>query len=71
MAITNKDIDKLKGAFATKEDHREVMTTLDKVMDELLKAREDRTFAVGKDREQDRRLEGLEHRGGRIEARAG
>lgn len=57
--------------FATKDDHREVMTTLDKVMDELVKAREDRTLAIGKDREQDRRLDGLETRTLKIEAKAG
>ncbi|OGC11795.1 hypothetical protein A3K48_04815 [candidate division WOR-1 bacterium RIFOXYA12_FULL_52_29] len=60
MTITNKDVEKLKEVFATKDDHREIMTTLDKVMDELVKAREDRMLAIGKDREQDRRLDRLE-----------
>ena len=89
MALTNKDIEKLTGVFATKADlavfatkadlegfatkgdlkgmKNEVMTTLDKVMDELVKAREDRVFAAGKDREQDRRLDGLESRVGKLE----
>jgi hypothetical protein len=90
MAITDKDIIKLCGHFATKADldrfatkddlknfatkedlkgmRNEVMTTLDKVMDELVKAREDRILAIGKDREQDRRLAGLEGRVTKLEA---
>ncbi|MFA6170234.1 MAG: hypothetical protein WCW67_04670 [Candidatus Margulisiibacteriota bacterium] len=71
MTITDKDVEKLKEVFATKEDlarleakqdgfQSEVITALDKVMDELVKAREDRTLAIGKDREQDRRLDRLE-----------
>lgn len=97
MAITNKDVDKLKEVFATKEDlnrfatkddleklkevfatkedfkqyKTEVMNGLDKVMDELVKAREDRTFAVGKDREQDRRIDSLESRMEKVEAKVG
>jgi hypothetical protein len=90
MAITNKDIDKLKEVFATKTDldrfatkedlksfatkdelkglKNDIMGSLDKVMDELVKAREDRTLAIGKDREQDRRLDGLEGRVGKLES---
>ena len=84
MAITNKDIDKLKEVFATKEDlkafatkdelndfRREVTGTLDKVMNELIKAREDRALAIGKDRDQGRRIDGLEARMGKVEARVG
>lgn len=80
MAITDKDIKKLAGTFATKDDLKgfatkddlkefkeEVMGSLDKVMDELSKAREDRILAIGKDREQDRRLDGLESRVKKIE----
>ena len=70
MAITNKDVEKLKEVFATKEDlarfatkdeaasrHAEIMKTLDKLMKEKETAREDRTLAIGKDRERDRRLD--------------
>jgi hypothetical protein len=75
MAITNKDVDKLKEVFATKDELKqyktEVMNGLDKVMDELVKARGDRTFAVGKDREQDRRIDSLESRMEKVEAKVG
>jgi len=72
MAITNKDVEKLKEVFATKEDlqrlkeetektaserHGEIMKNLDKLMKEKETAREDRTLAIGKDRERDRRLD--------------
>ncbi|MBI5400267.1 hypothetical protein HZB07_06675 [Candidatus Saganbacteria bacterium] len=76
MAITNKDVEKLKEVFATREDlkaglsglRREVMGALDDVMNELVKAREDRTLAIGKDREQDRRLDSVEGRLAKVEA---
>lgn len=82
MAITNKDIDRLKDAFASKEELNakfdglsvkfdRLLSGQDKIMGELEKAREDRVFAQGKDREQDRRLDGLEQRVGKIEAKAG
>lgn len=84
MAITNKDVEKLKEVFATKDDLNrfatkgdlnrrfdEVLTGQDKILKELEKAREDRVFATGKDREQDRRLEDLEGRAQKIEAKAG
>jgi hypothetical protein len=75
MAITNKDVDKLKEVFATKEElssfRDEVMGGLDKVMGELGKIREDQTVALGKDREQDRRLDSLEGRMQKVEAKAG
>ncbi|MBI5400023.1 hypothetical protein HZB07_05380 [Candidatus Saganbacteria bacterium] len=102
MAITDKDITKLKTVFATKEDlknfatkedlaqfknemrgemkqlreeskqHKDdVLNKLDGVMDELVKAREDRTLAVGKDREQDRRLDGVESRLTKVEVPVG
>lgn len=45
----------------------EVMGGLDKVIGELEKAREDRVFAVAKDREQDRRLDGLDVRVKKLE----
>jgi len=128
MAITNKDVDKLKEAFATKEDlnrfatkedlnrfatkedmdarFKEVQSVLnkqaaailnqtnkllehdgkfdemnekidrkfdlvltgqDKIIKELEKAREDRTLAIGKDKEQDRRIESLEGKVQKIE----
>lgn len=84
MAITNKDVDKLKEVFATKDDlrrfatkddlgelKRDVLGGLDKVMDELVKAREDRALAIGKDREQDRRLDAIELRVGKVEEKVG
>ena len=64
MAITDKDVDKLKGVFATKDDLSEfkgaVITRLDRVMGEIEKVREDRVFAKAKDDEQDGRLDRLE-----------
>ena len=91
MAITNKDIDKLKEVFATKEDlnrfatkedlkgfatnenlksfRNEIITRLDKIVGELEKAREDRVFAKAKDDEQDRRLDGVELRMKKVEAK--
>ena len=78
MAITNKDVEKLKEVFAAKEDLRrfatkddldkfatkddlnekfsEVLAGQDRIIKELETAREDRTLAAGKDREQDCRL---------------
>jgi hypothetical protein len=47
------------------------MGGLDKVMGELGKIREDQTVALGKDREQDRRLDSLEGRMQKVEAKAG
>jgi hypothetical protein len=80
MAITNKDIDKLKEVFATKEDltrfatkeeakkqHDEVMKTLDQLMKEKETAREDRILAKAKDRDQDRDIEDLKGRVRKIE----
>ena len=78
MAITDKDIKKLSEVFATKDDLNQlkeefggkfdlVLAGQDKIMGEFEKAREDRVFAVGKDREQDRRLDGLEGRVGKLE----
>lgn len=73
MTITNKDIEKMKEVFATKEDLEkfatkeelskfkdEVVDGLDKVMDELGKIREDQVFAKAKDVELERRLEKVE-----------
>jgi hypothetical protein len=75
MAITNKDIDKLKEVFATKDDLKDLKNDmlggLDKVMGELEKAREDRIFAIGKDREQDQRIDHLEKRVERVELKVG
>ncbi len=102
MAITNKDVDKLKEVFETKEDlkrfatkddlnkfatkddlkrfatrddldakFKEVLAGQDQIMKELEKARQDRTLALGKDREQDRRLGDLEGKVQRIEEKAG
>ena len=72
MAITNKDVEKLKEVFATKEDlnekFREVLAGQDRIIKELETARGDRTLGVGKDREQDRRLDGLEKRMTAVEA---
>lgn len=110
MAITDKDVIKLKGVFATKEDLNRFATKddisrfatkdelknsidglrtelsgkidesakevkmgilggLDKVMDELAKSRDEQTCARGKDREQDLRLDGLEIRMSKVEAK--
>lgn len=71
MAVTNKDIDKMKEVFANKEqiDRKfeemnkkfdKVLIGQDKIMGELEKAREDRIFAKAKDDEQDSRLLHLE-----------
>lgn len=68
MAITDKDIKKLTEVFATRD---EVVSRLDKVMGELEKAREDRVFAMGKDRKQDERLDSLEVRVEKVEAKVG
>jgi len=84
MAITNKDVEKLKEVFATKEDLNRfatkedltdkfdaVLKGQDKIMKELEIAREDRTMAIGKDREQDKRLDGLEQRVRKVEVKVG
>lgn len=91
MAITNKDIEKLKEVFATKQDlerfatkqelndkfgslndkFSEVLAGQDKIIKELETAREDRTLAVGKDRDQDRRLDVVEGRVAKIEQKVG
>lgn len=84
MTITNKDVDKLKEVFATKEDLNrfatkedldrkfdKVLSGQDRIMKELEKARGDRVLAKGKDDEQDRRLDGLEGRVQKIEVKVG
>jgi hypothetical protein len=82
MAITNKDIEKLKEVFATKEDLSNldnkltavlsgVLSGQDRIIKELETAREDRTLAIGKDREQDRRLGTLEQRVEKVEVKIG
>jgi len=88
MTITDKDVKKLAGIFATKDDLNRfatkddlgqvreefrdkfdrVLAGQDKIIKELENGREDRVFAVGKDREQDRRLDGLEVRVGKLES---
>lgn len=64
MAITNKDIEKMKEVFETKEEaagrHNEVITILDKLMKKKETAREDRVFAKAKDDELEKRLEKVE-----------
>ena len=73
MTITNKDVEKLKEVFATKEDlkafatkedldnkFKEVLSGQDRIIKELEDARQDRTLAIGKDRDQDRRLDKIE-----------
>ena len=61
--------------FATKDDlaglKKEIMDSQDKIIKELESARQDRTLAIGKDREQDRRLDSLEGRVARVEERVG
>jgi len=84
MAITDKDISKLKEVFATKEDlnkfatkeelkdlNNKVVTRLDKIMGELEKAREDRVFAKAEDDRQNLRLDGLEGRMKQVEVKIG
>ncbi|MFH1683882.1 MAG: hypothetical protein ABIA67_03265 [Candidatus Margulisiibacteriota bacterium] len=75
MAITNKDVDKLKEVFSTKEEaarrHDEIMITLDQLMKEKETAREDRVFAKAKDNKQDQRLDTLEDRVKKVEAKVG
>jgi len=64
MAITNKDIDKMKEVFVTKDEFQgfrdEMLKGQDKIMGELEKIREDRVFAKAKDDELERRLEKVE-----------
>jgi hypothetical protein len=82
MAITDKDIKKLSEVFATKGDlkgfatkddlsslRKDILDGQDKIMKELETARQDRNLALGKDREQDRRLDNLEGRMQTVEAR--
>ena len=82
MAITNKDIEKLKEVFATKEElngkfgelngkFKEMLDGQDRMIKELERAREDRTLAIGKDREQDRRIGSLEQRVEKVEVKVG
>ncbi|MEA3494080.1 MAG: hypothetical protein U9R38_06825 [Candidatus Margulisiibacteriota bacterium] len=47
------------------------MAGQDRIIKELEAAREDRTLALGKDRGQDRRIDNLEKRTGRIEEKVG
>jgi hypothetical protein len=58
--------------FATRDDlsslRKEILDGQDKIIKELETAREDRTLALGKDREQDRRLDSLEGRRQKVEA---
>jgi hypothetical protein len=84
MAISDKDIEKMKGHFATKDDLQkfatkddlkqfkdEVLGGLDEVMGELEKVREDRVFAKADDDRQNLRLDGLEGRMQKVEAKVG
>jgi hypothetical protein len=61
--------------LATKDDlsvlKRDILDSQDIIIKELERAREDRVLALGKDREQDRRLEGLEKRVAKIEVKVG
>jgi len=59
----------MEGRFDGK--FNDVLTGQDKIIKELEAAREDRTFAIGKDREQDRRLNGLEERVQKVEVKVG
>jgi hypothetical protein len=75
MTITNKDIEKMKEVFVTKEDFdkklddkfKEVLSGQDRIIKELETARQDRILAVGKDRDQDRGIEDLKGRVKRVE----
>ena len=84
MVITDKDIKKLSDVFATKDDLKrfatkddlaglrgEIMGGLDRISGDLEKMREDRIFAQGKDREQGGRLDNLEGRMQKVEAKIG
>ncbi|OGB90188.1 hypothetical protein A2625_04315 [candidate division WOR-1 bacterium RIFCSPHIGHO2_01_FULL_53_15] len=61
----DKNFDEMRMKF------NDVLTGQDKIIKELETAREDRTFAIGKDREQDRRLDGLEERVQKVEVKVG
>ena len=59
--------DRTFGEFRNK--FSDILTGQDKIIKELEIAREDRVLAIGKDREQDRRLDGLENRTQKVEAK--
>jgi erythromycin esterase-like protein len=67
--ITKKleEHDQMFGEFRNK--FSDILTGQDKIIKELETAREDRVFAIAKDREQDRRLDGLEDRTQKLEAK--
>ena len=67
--ITGKleEHDRIFGEFRNK--FSDILTGQDKIIKELEIAREDRVLAIGKDREQDRRLDGLENRTQKVEAK--
>jgi hypothetical protein len=54
--VTKEDSEKFATKEEAKKQHDEVMTGQDAIMKELEIARNDRKLAVGKDRDQDRRL---------------
>jgi hypothetical protein len=65
----DKKFEEMGGRFDGK--FNDVLTGQDKIIKELETAREDRTFAIGKDRDQDRRLDGLEERVQKVEVKVG
>jgi hypothetical protein len=71
MAITDKDVEKFKFVFATKEElnsfrgemkgfRGEALTRLDRIIGEQEKTKEDKVLAKEKDDKQDQRLDRLE-----------
>jgi erythromycin esterase-like protein len=67
--ITKKleEHDQMFGEFRNK--FSDILTGQDKIIKELETAREDRVFAIAKDKDQDRRLNGLEDRVQKVEAK--
>lgn len=72
MAITDRDIEKLKGTFATKDDlkasHNKVIETLDAVMGELRAIRDELVILSGRQSEHADQLDDHESRLTKIES---
>ena len=78
MVLVKKDYESLKEIFMTKEEFNfalgevnlnfdKLLVGQDKIISELEKAREDRIFAIAKDREQDAKLNNLDSRVSKLE----
>ena len=55
-----QELERVREEMVTKDEHREVMTTLDKVLKEILAMRQEQTFHVQKHVDIDQRLDKLE-----------